>query len=73
VLAAVRVLGMAGNEKATLLREAAAENWCGSREAKDALRRIEGGAHPPAKAPEPAPAAAPTPTASSQTVPVGPQ
>jgi len=65
----VRVLGMAANEKATaLLREAAAEKRCGSREAKDALRRIERTAHPPAKS-EPAPEAA-APAAASQAVPV---
>jgi hypothetical protein len=69
VLAAVRVLGMAANEKAAaLLREAAAEKRCGSREAKDALRRIERTTPPPRSEP----AAAPAP-AASQAVPVSSQ
>ncbi len=68
VLAAVRVLGMAGNEKAAaLLREAASAKRCGSREAKDALRRIERTAHPAAKS---EPAVAPPAPAASQAVPV---
>jgi hypothetical protein len=69
VLAAVRVLGVAANEKAAaLLHEAAAEKRCGSREAKDALRRIERGAHPPRT--EPAAASAPAAPAASQAVPI---
>ena len=70
VLAAVRVLGMAANEKAAaLLREAASEKRCGSREAKDALRRIERTAHPAAKS-EPAAAPAASAPAASQAIPV---
>ena len=73
VLAAVRVLGMAANEKAAaLLREAAAEKRCGSREAKDALRRIERTAHPAPKSEPPAAPPVPTP-AASQAVPVAPE
>jgi len=69
----VRVLGMAANEKAAaLLREAAAEKRCGSREAKDALRRIERTAHPAPKSEPPAAPPVPTP-AASQAVPVAPE
>jgi hypothetical protein len=64
VLAAVRVLGMAANEKAAaLLREAASAKRCGAREAKDALRRIE--RHPVKSEP-----AAPPAPAASQSAPV---
>jgi hypothetical protein len=73
VLAAVRMLGIAANEKAiALLREAAAEKRCGAREAKDALRRIErtAAAHPAAKTEPAATAPAAPAPAASQAVPV---